>query len=137
MNASLRESGDSLELKGIEFARDRLAQADLAIHVFDRSQVFSASFELPETPRRRLIVHNKCDLPRHPGDRPAGIEISATRGDGLTRLMSRIVTELVPVAPIPGDAVPFTGRQVDLLTRALRQIEAFDLDAGRETLAAF
>jgi tRNA modification GTPase len=116
--AGLRIGGDAIEQAGIDRARERLAQADLAILVFDRSATWSAEDqrlvdEWPNAPR----IHNKCDLPSAPGDRPSGLAISALRGDGLAELLDSIARGLVPVAPSPGAAVPFTTAQVEVVEK--------------------
>lgn len=62
--AGLRVGGDAVELAGIERARERLGQADLAILVFDRSATWSAEDQvLVDQWPGALLVHNKCDLP--------------------------------------------------------------------------
>ena len=63
--AGLRSGGDAVERAGIELARERLAQADLAILVFDRSAAWSAEDQaLCDQWPGGLLVHNKCDLRR-------------------------------------------------------------------------
>jgi tRNA modification GTPase len=89
-----------------------------------------------------VLVHNKCDLPAGQPDnsvpllgtssaasptdvkhclfqavahdlwRPAGLDTSALRGDGIEALLATIGRRLVPDPPFPGAAVPFTAQQV-------------------------
>ena len=107
-----------MELAGIERARERLAQADLAVLVFDRSRPWLAEDQalLDEQPEA-LVVHSKCDLPPAPGERPDGIALSALRGDGLGNLLTEISCRLVPSPLPPGAAVPFTEEQVASIRR--------------------
>jgi tRNA modification GTPase len=111
--AGLRCGGDAVERAGIERTHQRLAEADLALLVFDRNRPWSAADQAvvdrwPEA----LWVHNKCDLPAAVGDRPAGLRISALRGDGLGNLLAAIANRLAPDPPPSGAAVPFTPDQI-------------------------
>jgi tRNA modification GTPase len=117
--AGVRHSGDAVEQAAIQLAQERLARADLAILVFDRSQVWSAEDQaFLDQWSGALVVHNKCDLPAAPGDRPAGLATSAVRGDGIERLLDRVAQRLVADPPPPGAAVPFTAEQIEAV-RAL------------------
>ena len=60
---------------------------------------------------RALLVHNKCDLSASTDGRPVGIRTSTVRGDGVGDLLEAIAGRLVPDAPPPGAAVPFTDEQ--------------------------
>ena len=51
--------------------------------------------------------------------RPAGLIVSALRGDGIEALLETIGRRLVPDPPPPGAAVPFTAQQVEAI-QALR-----------------
>jgi tRNA modification GTPase len=114
--AGIREARDPLESAGIAAARRRLAEADLVLVVFDRSQAWTADdanlfAEHPDA----IVVHNKCDLPAMEAARPSGLAVSAVGNIGLDELMQAIVQRLVPNPPAPGDAVPFTERQMELI----------------------
>ena len=67
-----------------------------------------------------VLVHNKCDLPASPGDRPAGLSISAIRGEGIDVLLATIGRRLVPDPPPPGAAVPFSSEQVESFASGLQ-----------------
>jgi tRNA modification GTPase len=114
--AGLRGSEDAVELAGIQLARQRLDQSDLAILVFDRSQPWSAEDQtlLDQWPDA-LLVQNKCDLPPGSDARPEGVLASALRGDGVDGLLEAIARRLVPDPPPAGAAVPFTGEQIETL----------------------
>jgi tRNA modification GTPase len=123
--AGLRAGGGAVERAGIEFARARLAQADLAILVFDQSEAWSAEDQtLANQWPEALLGHNKCDLPIAIGPRPAGIAISALRGDGIHDLLDAIAERLVPNPPPPGAAVPFNTEHIEMILDALRHVDA-------------
>ena len=99
---------DGVERAGMERARERLAEADLVVLVFDRSVPWSDDDpalrdEWPDA----LLVDNKCDLPLATGKRPRGVTTSALRGQGIAKLLAAISRRLVPDPPPPGAAVPF------------------------------
>jgi len=99
---------DGVERAGMERARERLAEADLVVLVFDRSAPWSDDDRtlLDEWPDA-LLVDNKCDLPLATGRRPGGVTTSALRGQGIAELLAAISRRLVPDPPPPGAAVPF------------------------------
>jgi tRNA modification GTPase len=115
--AGIRESGDELEAAGIAAARKRLAEAVLVVAVFDRSQPWcDADDALLAAHPQAVIVHNKADLPMPPNDRrPPGLPVSAVANSGIDALIAAIVARLVPNPPKPGEAMPFTTRQVEEL----------------------
>ena len=96
--AGLRDTFDPLEAEGVRRATGLMATADLVICVLDGT----APAPIPEG--RALVVWNKVDLAAAP---PEILAVSATTGQGLRELMSRIVATLEPVQPRPGEAVPF------------------------------
>jgi len=65
--AGLRESRDDIEREGIRRTRAMVAKAELILHVLDASEQLSAEDEqfLAEfAGKKRILVLNKCDLPR-------------------------------------------------------------------------
>ena len=74
-----------------------------------------------------ILVANKSDLQPAWDAGDAGLPeatilaVSAERGTGLGALVASIVARLVPVAPAPGDAVPFRPAQVERLGEARRR----------------
>ncbi len=117
--AGLRRPANPLEHAGIELAASRLAAADLAILVFDRSLPWSeANQRLAQHWPRAILVHNKCDLPAAAGNRPAGLVLSALRGEGVNKLLEAVSNRLVPDPPPLGAAVPFTPEQIEAIRRA-------------------
>lgn len=96
--AGLRDTFDPLEAEGVRRATGLMASADLVVYVLDGT----APAPIPEG--RALVVWNKIDLVAAPAD---VLAVSATTGQGLRELMSRIVATLEPAQPRPGEAVPF------------------------------
>jgi len=126
--AGRRESTDPLEAAGIDRAVRRSADDDLAVLVCDASTPWAAADdELTASLPAALVVHNKHDLGVVDADRrPEGLFASAATGAGLLELQAAIVTRLVPVAPQPGQAIPFTERQIEALAAARAAIQSGD-----------
>lgn len=147
--AGLRETDDAIESMGVQCARQRLADADLVLLVFDSALPWSAEDDRLVTAwPGAIVVHNKCDLvePRrgvrvaeqrdYESSRPAGIATSARTGHGLPELLAAIAQRLVPHPPDGKAAVLFTRLQVaaigdacialseDRFTEAIRAIES-------------
>ncbi|NDA65893.1 MAG: tRNA uridine-5-carboxymethylaminomethyl(34) synthesis GTPase MnmE [Verrucomicrobia bacterium] len=82
--AGLRESRDDIEIEGIRRTRAMVAKAELVLHVLDASEPLSAEDEqfLAEfAEKKRLVVLNKCDLPRAGGFQPPLGLLEAQGGD--------------------------------------------------------
>ena len=87
--AGLRESGDAIEQSGIERTNREMERADLILEVVDASLPRGA-LASPDT-LRRIVVLNKCDLPRDPSWKDvAGIAVSCSTGAGLDDLRAAI-----------------------------------------------
>jgi tRNA modification GTPase len=104
--AGLREGKDAIELIGINLARKKLKEADIALAVIDQSR------PLDENDRELLsgldsnkciIILNKCDLPkavkeeeiRELAGESAIVKISALTGEGIDMLEERIVEKII------------------------------------------
>ena len=116
--AGLRGPVDALEAAGIEQTRRQLAQADLVLAIEDVSLPSAPANELPAS---AIAVLNKCDLlsaslrEQRLAQSPHACLVSAKTGEGLDQLCAAISRQLVPAIPLPGEAVPFTPRQLDLI----------------------
>ena len=96
--AGLRDTLDPLESEGVRRAKGLMGAADLVVCVLDGT----APAPIPEG--LALVVWNKVDL----AAAPTGVlGVSATTGQGVRELLSRIVATLEPVQPSPGEAVPY------------------------------
>jgi tRNA modification GTPase len=121
--AGLHAGNDPVELAGIELARQRLAEADLVILVFDHSAPWSHDDQaLRDQWPEAIVVFNKGDLPAASGARPAGLVTTALHGQGLAELLAAVSRRLVPDPPPPGSAVPFADEQVEMLQSLLRAL---------------
>ena len=122
--AGLR-AAEGLESQGIEHARRVVAEADLVVWVMDvssRDEVYpNAEIETA----RSVLVFNKCDRTPgwQPNDPPGAIHLSATTGENVSLLADRIARQLVPNAPAPGAAVPYTPRLIEAIRSALASAE--------------
>ena len=125
--AGHRKTIDELERVGVERTLDKVAQADLVLEVLDSSAPRRESLLRSKGKNtRRLLVLNKCDLPRH-SDWSGGadlVEISCTEGWGLDRLISAIVGEFAQGDGTWGqDAVAVNARHQSCLRRARGALE--------------
>ena len=128
--AGLRETGDAVEVEGIERARALMLQADLNLHLVDQSVPQAPSvvseFDLLSA-GRTLLVLTKCDLP------PAGelvlpegitqVRLSAKTGEGLDSLRAAVCTKLGLVHEATGQPVVAL-RHVTELRQAVHQASA-------------
>jgi tRNA modification GTPase len=143
--AGLRESGDAIELEGIRRTRAMVAKAELVLHVLDASEPLSAEDEqfLAEfAGKKRIVVLNKCDLPRaSAGPSPASpVPVSCLTGVGLEALKDAI-KQAVWAGDIHAEMlqVMINARHQDALQRAraatVRTAEALRADATLELVA--
>lgn len=124
--AGLRAGRDEVERAGVELARQRIDRADLVVFVSDASQPWCREDDaLLESLTAPLLVHNKSDLPPA-GGRPQGLATSALTGEGSDQLINTIGRRLVADPPEQSAAVPFTQRQIGLLSKALAAAEKGD-----------
>ncbi|MFL5735297.1 MAG: tRNA modification GTPase, partial [Chloroflexia bacterium] len=128
------EAGDPVERMGIDRTRRALAEADLALMVFDGSEPLGpADLEVlraveEAAPRGRVGVVNKSDLPlriemerlrESLGDAPV-VEASATETGGTNRLEEELAGMVLRGAAAPGQDGPMVTslRHLDALQRA-------------------
>jgi tRNA modification GTPase len=133
--AGQRSSTDALEEAGVALARTAAASADLCLWLLDAA----APPVYPETqpPNLRLVV-TKTDLPpawdlSAAGDAP---RVSAVTGAGVPELCAALASWLVPEAPPPGAAVPFTPVLADVVEEAQRLLATGRTAEARARLAA-
>ncbi len=136
--AGLRGTDDAIENLGIERAQRELETADLVLLVLDRSESLrSIDRQLIATISDALVVANKSDLEPAWRDGETGlaeatvVTVSAERGDGMDSLVASMIERLVPVAPTPGEPIPFRRRHLEKLGKARD-----DLVAGNAAQAA-
>ena len=92
--AGIREGLDLVERLGIERSRQAMADADLTIIVIDGSCPLTTEdhslLARTSAQGRRLVVANKCDLPRV-ADLPGAIWVSAETAEGVELLQQRVI----------------------------------------------
>lgn len=141
--AGLREARDEIEAEGIRRSRESLERAELILHVLDGSEPLSAEDRGllgHPTPRKRIVVLNKCDLPRQAIDEDllstGAVEVSCRSGAGLELLKDRI-RDLVWSGGVAGEMhqVMINSRHQEALTRARRHARhGVDALKANETL---
>ena len=132
--AGLRTSDDSLEVAGIDRARQQIASADAVLLVFDAAQAWTAELAAMASQfPAAILVHNKVDLLQARNaneDRPPGVATSALDGTGVETLIAKVVSHLILEEPAAGAAVPFTESLVATLRKARKQIERSESTAA-------
>ena len=98
--AGLRDCGDEVEEEGVRRARQRAANADFKLLVFDASAAVDPDV-LAMGDADSLIVANKIDLLTDPKAAPAfdgaeAVRISVKTGQGLDQLEQRLVDLVAP-----------------------------------------
>lgn len=137
--AGLRESAGSLEAAGIELAKRELAAADVVVWVMDTTDAHPAWPPDHLRGPKLIAVLNKCDQPTAWSSTDLGeawgmLRVSATTGEGVPTLLAEIVRRCVPVAPLDGEAVPFTPALADRVEQAHTALTAGNTDTARQLL---
>jgi tRNA modification GTPase len=94
--AGIRIGQELAEKLGIERSHQAMADADLTLVVVDLSLKPTTEDRALMT-RGRMVVGNKCDLPRAPGHEVDAV-VSAATGEGIAELRHRIVGAMAPEA---------------------------------------
>ncbi|HTQ40154.1 MAG TPA: GTPase [Pirellulales bacterium] len=144
--AGWRVSDDPLEAAGVARSQQQATSADCLLLVFDITRPWSdANQQLLDERNQALIVHNKCDLlsrDEAPTEGKVGcgrtnsVLVSAVSGQGLELLSQRIVEQLVPLFPQPGEAIPFSSDQIERLQAAAASLTAGHASAAKAELLA-
>jgi tRNA modification GTPase len=128
--AGLAEAAGEAEALGVQLARERLAQAEVALVVLDAGRPLAPGDReiLAATAGRpRVVAANKADLPPaweaadlEPAARGQAVAVSATQGQGLDALATALgrAASGGTAEPAPGEAVAGR-RQAEALGRAL------------------
>ena len=143
--AGVRETADIVEQEGVTRSRNTLRVADLVIVMLDRSRSLADEDRdvLASTAnQRRVIVLNKSDLPAAAMEADisaseAAIEISATTGVGLDRLIDAIAATLNASAPLRDQPQITNTRHIVLLDKARAAIERATTALEREVPEEF
>ena len=124
--AGIRKTDDTVEMAGVDLARERLKNAALVLAVFDLSEPLDKNdFDLINEikDKRTLIVLNKSDKAQLTDLSPFGnmrvVTVSAKTGDGKQQL-SDAIAEITEVSRLCADTGVLTSeRQRDCAVRAL------------------
>jgi tRNA modification GTPase len=118
--AGLRTSTSDIEREGIARTERSLKQADLRLHIVDRSARRPAHFEQKADDRNEITVLNKSDLPEHHDWKNfSGLRISCVTGEGMNDLEDEIIARLGKQNLRLENAVAINMRHHDCLRRAL------------------
>jgi tRNA modification GTPase len=145
--AGLRESGDRVELLGIEVSRKYLAAADVVLFCEDERETGKGKRErdardefLGQVSAPVVSVRTKTDLDT-PSDRPtvrAPVAVSVVTGEGLPELKRTLAEVAYGRLLALGDVEPVVtrARHREALERALAEVEAFQIARQRGVDAA-
>lgn len=125
--AGMRDTEDAIEQQGVSRTRAQVETADLILEVVDGSQPRTQHLTEKEIgSRHHILVINKADLDLHTDwEKPDGVRISCTRGDGLEALIDQISEELsMGAAEWGGHAVAINARHQSCLKRAKSSLQA-------------
>jgi tRNA modification GTPase len=125
--AGLRNAADEIELEGITRTQKSLQQADLRLHIVDRSQPRPAAFDPHIDSGKELLVLNKSDLPEHDDWREvSALRISCVTGEGLSELEQSIFCEIAGGNLQPDHTLAINARHRECLRRALEACKLAD-----------
>jgi tRNA modification GTPase len=130
--AGLRVAADELEAEGVTRATAVQADADLVVWVLDGSR------PLIRPPEADFVVVNKTDMPPAWDWSlvPTAVRVSATTGEGISNLLTRIAARLVPESPPAGAAVPFSPALADRIVAARSAFLSGNFAETRRLLSA-
>jgi tRNA modification GTPase len=124
--AGVRETSDIVEREGVSRSRDTLRVADLVIVVLDRSRPLTDDDReiLRSTENQpRVVVANKSDLAAALTFEGVDVELSATTGAGIDRLIETIANTLTAAEPLRDQPQITNTRHSLLLERAKASLD--------------
>lgn len=135
--AGIRVSDDAIEQAGIAKAKAALKTADLVIVMHDATDLKPDELDqsLQELPSALHLV-NKIDLAddvRVPSSREM-LATSAVTGQGVSQLITSIVSHLIPYVPKAHEPLPFTDRQVEGLRQLHQQVQHRQIDDALKSI---
>jgi len=118
--AGLRDSSDELEREGIARTERALENADLLLHIFDRSLAKPVGFNPGSSGQIELVLLNKRDLPEHESWREIdALRICCLEENGLGGLDDAILSAISKNNLRPETSLAINTRHRDCLRRAL------------------
>lgn len=126
--AGLRQTADEVEALGVARTEAAARSAELALCVLDLSCPRTAEDEqalaLAQAAPQRLIVCNKCDLPRQQEPPEGAVCLSARTGEGLGQLEAAIAALVGEAGSAPWDGAVLTNaRQAEAVGRAIGALD--------------
>ncbi|HWY39586.1 MAG TPA: tRNA uridine-5-carboxymethylaminomethyl(34) synthesis GTPase MnmE [Chthoniobacterales bacterium] len=122
--AGLRTSASDVELEGIARTESSLKQADLRLHIVDRSAPRPSYFQEKTSNGNEIVILNKSDLPEHSDWKNlSALRISCATQEGLRELQEEIIVLLGKGNLRPENPVSINLRHRDCLRRALEACE--------------
>ena len=117
--AGLRGSGDAVEREGMARTEKSLLQADLRLHIVDRSAPKPAPFAVVSGEGNEIVLLNKSDLPEHPDwHNVDGLRISCRTGEGLRTLEETLFARITNSRLSSENTVAINARHHGCLRRA-------------------
>lgn len=138
--AGLRHGAETVEAEGIRRAKARLAAADCQVLLTDVSRPpTDIGRQLREEFPQAIFVAHKTDLPAIERDDlpPGALPVSSLTGQGVDELAEAIVTRLISQVPRADQPIPFTDRQIELLTTAREAAKQGDSARAQTLLQQF
>ena len=125
--AGLRQTADEVEALGVARTEAAAQSAELALCILDLSRPRTAedarALALAQAAPHRLIVGNKCDLPRLQEPPEGAICLSARTGEGLDALEAAIAALVGDTGSAPWDGAVLTNaRQAGAVARAIEAL---------------
>ena len=125
--AGLRQTADEVEALGVARTEAAAQSAELALCILDLSRPRTAedarALALAQAAPHRLIVGNKCDLPRLQEPPEGTICLSARTGEGLDALEAAIAALVSDTGSAPWDGAVLTNaRQAGAVARAIEAL---------------
>lgn len=130
--AGLRATDDVVEAEGIRRARERAANADLKLCLFDsRKEPDAATHAMVD--ENTIVVLTKNDLAQ---SGIKGIDIAASTGKGIDELLAEITRRLADIFYAPRDVPSLTrARHRDALIECLASLERATIASSAELIA--
>jgi tRNA modification GTPase len=101
---------DKIEQEGMARARQRAAEADLKVFLFDAAEGFDKEF-FKEIDTETLLVANKSDAAENTAIPDGAIPLSVKTGDGMAFFLKRLTGELAGRWALPKNHAPLLTRQ--------------------------
>ena len=136
--AGLRDSSDAIEAAGVAMTKQELASSDVVVEVQEASSWSGDASHLEHFPHHASIVRvaSKVDLCSEPPDDQGIVHTSVVGPPGIEALLRAIDQAIGVTMPPAGQAVPFTGEQVEQLDRVATALDLGEAERAATALQA-